>query len=235
MQKTTKIGATEFGKAPRIAAIIDRMLPIQEIRKLKSQGADLLEIRVDLFKEPFDKVLGYVLKVKKESRLPLLGTVRETPANKKNRLEIFRQLIPLVNCIDIELDAPIKKEVIKAAHAAGKKVIVSEHDFTKTPDNKQLIAMVKESLRSGADIVKIAAMAKNNSDVIRLLQFCSDCTCPMVAISMGEFGKISRVLAPLYGSLFTYGFIGSNAVAPGQLSLDKLDDLLARLYPAMHR
>jgi 3-dehydroquinate dehydratase I len=235
MQKNILIGKTEFGKVPRIAAIIDRMLPLQAIRRLKSQGADLLEVRVDLFKEPVQRVLEYVSKVKKESGLPLLGTVRETSSNKKKRLEIFHHLIPIVDCIDIEVDAPIKNQVIKMTRNAKKKVIVSEHDFKKTPDNKRLIAIAKESLRSGADMVKIAAMAKTNGDVVRLLQFCADCQCPMIAISMGEYGKISRVLAPLYGALFTYGFIGAKAVAPGQLALDKLDEMLGRLYPARRR
>jgi 3-dehydroquinate dehydratase-1 len=92
--------------------------------------------------------------------------------------------------------------------------------------------MVKEAKAAGATIVKLATTARSRGDVTRLLRFTENANVPMVAIAMGPVGTISRVVAPLFGSLFTYAFIGEE-VAPGQMSLDEMVLPLRRLYPGM--
>jgi 3-dehydroquinate dehydratase type I len=77
--------------------------------------------------------------------------------------------------------------------------------------------IVDRALSQGADIVKIATIARNEEDAWRLLRFARKCTVPIVAFAMGEEGAFSRVKACEYKSLFTYGYI-TKAVAPGQLS-----------------
>jgi 3-dehydroquinate dehydratase-1 len=84
---------------------------------------------------------------------------------------------------------------------------------------------------AGASLVKIAAMPHSADDVMRMLRFCNDTPHPMVAITMGELGTLSRVFAPLFGSLFSYAFLG-DSVAPGQLSVDKLAEEFRLFYPS---
>jgi len=127
--------------------------------------------------------------------------------------------VPYVDAIDIELDTPIGPDVI--AGAEGKTIIVSEHDFTSTPSVEGLNHMVEQGIQQGADIVKIATMATCVQDITRLLRFTEDCTTPLVTIAMGPLGTASRVFAPLFGSLYTYGFI-TESVAPGQISAEEL-------------
>jgi 3-dehydroquinate dehydratase type I len=74
-------------------------------------------------------------------------------------------------------------------------------------------------------------MARGRDDVTRVLRFWVESSIPTVAIAMGPLGTISRVIAPLFGSLFTYAFVGEREVAPGQLPLDELSSMIARLYP----
>ena len=224
----SSIGKSTPAQRPPIAVIIDRTYPLSVVRSLKKQGAGLLEIRFDLFSQPFEAVCDYARTVRKASGLPLLGTIRETRANRAARLEQFCAIMPLVDAVDIEIDAAIRNRVI--ALARGKTVIVSEHDFKATPTDRRLAAIAQEAKRAGADIVKIAAHAKSRADVVRMLLFCARSPMPIVGISMGPHGTISRVAAPLFGSLFTYAFIGT-LVAPGQLPLKKLAEELNLYYP----
>ena len=228
MAGSVKIGSLILDGAPRVAVVIDRPLPGQEIAGLAGRGADLLEIRFDLFADGLVAAIDYASAIREHTALPLLGTLRENDSNRADRLSAFERLIPLVDAVDIEVDADIRDAVVQAA--AGKTVVVSEHDFGGMPDNARLEELVAQSVAAGADIAKIAGTATEREDAARLLTFCSRCQHPMVAIAMGRFGAASRLLGSLFGSLFTYSFV-SEAVAPGQIGLEELVADLRRYYP----
>jgi 3-dehydroquinate dehydratase-1 len=226
-----RIGSCELGVAPRAAAIVDDFFPLREIARLKKLGTDLLEVRVDGFDKDIDTVCDYLVKIKKTVSLPLIGTIRESNRTKNSRIDLFAKIIPIVDAIDIEIDASIGKKVV--GMAKGKTIIVSEHDFSGTPDDARLRRIVKDAFGMGGHIVKIAAMATCREDVVRLLEFTRDCKKPIVAFSMGEFGPISRVMSMLFGSLYTYGFV-KKANAPGQIPIGELIALLRRFFPELH-
>jgi 3-dehydroquinate dehydratase I len=224
------IGTVTLGEIPRVVAVIDEFLDMHRIAALAKAGADILEVRFDLLGDDIPLLCVFVDKIKKTTTFPCIGTIRETDGNRHKRMDMFKAVIPFVDAIDIEIDTSIVHQVI--AHAAGKTVIVSEHDYEKTPDTAHLHAIAERAQDLGAHIVKIAAMANSRQDVARLLAFASECAWPVVAIAMGDFGTISRVFAPVFGSLFTYGFLRS-AVAPGQLPVGKLVEELRLYYPAV--
>jgi 3-dehydroquinate dehydratase-1 len=223
-----KIGNFKLGRKPGIVAIIDEMISVEEIIALKGKGIDLIELRIDCFDTPINETVSYVKEIRSSVDIPSIGTVRETELNRNNRLEYFQAIAPFVDCVDIELGTPISKEIL--ACSKGKTILVSEHDFEKTPSVEALQSIVDRALLQGADIVKIAVMAQSTADVTRLLRFTEDCKMPLVTIAMGPLGSISRVIAPLFGSLFTYGFI-HKPVAPGQLSAEKLVEELSLYFP----
>lgn len=214
-----KIGNLELGNKICITAILDEFIPSEEVTEYKKEGVDILEMRIDCYDKPLHKVVHYLEEIRDKVSLPMIGTVRETKENRLMRTDIFRRIIPFVDCVDIELGSPISDTVMSVAN--GKTVIVSEHDFKKTPSKTGLEDIVDRSLKQGADIVKIATMANSRNDVRRLLKFTEECGCPLVTIAMGSIGTVSRVIAPLFNSLFTYGYI-TKPVAPGQLSVKKL-------------
>lgn len=222
-----KIGKCELGTKPAVVAIVDDFLTVNSLLSLKGE-ADLLEMRVDCFKKPVGEIAGYCDEVRSKVGLPMIGTVRENEYTEKDRPEIFRAILPFVDCIDVELGTPISGEVL--SHARGKTVIISEHDFETTPDEGGLKSMVDGALAQGADIVKIATMANSRADVVRLLQFTHSCTTPLVSIAMGPLGTVSRVISPLFGSLFTYGYL-TRPVAPGQLSAKELVKAVRAYFP----
>jgi 3-dehydroquinate dehydratase I len=227
-KKMVKIGNLELGKKACIAAIIDEMLTKEQLLESGAAKADLFEMRIDCFSQPVDKVIEYVRFIKDEFNLPMIGTVRETNTNRGVRTDIFRKLMPYVDGIDLELGTPISNEVL--SFAEGKTVIISEHDFNGTPSFEELSSIVERSLSQGAHIVKIAAMANCGEDVTRILRFTEDCNVPLVTISMGEIGAVSRVIAPLFGSLYTYGYL-TRPVAPGQFSVKLLLEEINLFFP----
>jgi 3-dehydroquinate dehydratase-1 len=229
MNKPVSIGPVQLGEMPHVVAIIDEFLDMHHIKDLAKIGVDILEIRLDLIGGDIPSLCLFVDKIKKFTGFPCIATVRQTDENKDNRLDIFKAVIPFVDAVDIEIDASIARQVI--AHAQTKTIIVSEHDFEKTPDISHLESIAEKADMLGANIIKIATMAKHQRDVVRLMEFTAACNKNLVTIAMGEFGNITRVLAPVFGSLFTYGFI-KKAVAPGQLSVAKLVEELRLYYPA---
>jgi len=221
------IGSCSLGSKPRIVAVVDECAAAGKLEILRGE-ADIFEMRVDCYLQPLEKTISYLHEIRSKVGMPMIGTVRENDITKYNRPAIFRAILPYVDCIDIELGTPISDEVV--SDARGKTIIVSEHDFTSTPDTAGLQSMVTRAKEQGAHIVKIATMAHSREDVIRLMEFTLSCSDPIVTIAMGAHGSISRVMAPLFGSLFSYGFL-TKPVAPGQLSVTKLVEEFRGYYP----
>jgi 3-dehydroquinate dehydratase-1 len=209
------------GLKPRVVAVVDSVVPLADLIRLKREGVDLLEIRVDLIDTSLDCLLKYLGEIGEQVGLSLIGTVRENAKTTPDRLRIFQTILPFIQGVDIELRCAILPEVVAEAHRLGKTVIVSEHDFEKTPSDATLQSIVNRAKAAGADLVKIVTMARNEDDAWRLLRFVRSCRFPIAAFAMGERGAFSRLLACENGSLFTYGYI-SKPVAPGQFSAVEL-------------
>ncbi|GAK52314.1 3-dehydroquinate dehydratase [Candidatus Moduliflexus flocculans] len=133
--------------------------------------------------------------------------------------------------VDIEMDAAdaFKQAVIQAARARGTKIIISYHDFEKTPLREELEYVVRWCSEFNPDIIKIACMAHSPRDNARLLGLLDSDT-PMLVVGMGERGKISRVVSPLLGSFCTFAsYTSDKATAPGQLFKDDIQALIERM------
>lgn len=232
MDEPVSIGPVQLGDVPRVVAVIDTFVDLARIKALKRIGVDILEIRADLIAGDIPSLCVFIDKIKKMTGFSCIATVRETPENREKRLDIFKAIMPFADAVDIEIDASINRQVI--SHALGKTVIVSEHDFEKTPDTAHLESIVRKAHDLGGHIIKISAMAKSLHDVARLMLFTSACNKNLVTMSMGEFGTISRVLAPVFGSLFTYGYV-TKQVAPGQLPVERLIEELRLYFPALEK
>jgi len=133
--------------------------------------------------------------------------------------------------VDIEVDGEplIRSEMLAKAKSRGCKVIVSFHDFERTPGRHELEAILSQCFRSGADIAKIACRALSERDCARLLGLL-DRQEQVVVIAMGEEGRITRIVAPLLGSPFTFASLGpGKETADGQIDRDTLEGLIAGL------
>jgi 3-dehydroquinate dehydratase I len=233
---TVRIGPLVLGDLPRIAApLADRDLAgdLGSVRRY----ADLVELRIDRCARHDAEAVAALCAAARPLGHPLLATVRAAdeggaaPLADAQRAALFEAALPLVDAVDVELDAAIRDPIVALARRHGRTVILSHHDFTSTPTAADLAALVDAGRRHGADIVKIATHASDGADTARLLDLLrTRRDVPLIVIAMGAHGVASRVFFPLLGSLLTYGFV-SESGAPGQLSLAELHDELRRYSP----
>lgn len=209
-----------------------------ELSLARAAGVAIAELRVDLFAR-FSA--DYVeAQAKRLSGLPMIATIRHANEGggwsgpEEERIALYRLLLTLADGIDVELSsAQTLAAIADEAREAGKVLIVSHHDFDKTPDLEALRDTARRAVAAGADIVKIAARTDNDADVQVLSQLLAESPAPhMVVIGMGENGAPTRLLFPGQGSLFTFAAKGLRSTAPGQLDYLKTLKLLAGLYPA---
>lgn len=210
--------------------------------KAVKEGIDLVEIRADaLENQSFGNIKKLIEKTneiikRSGSKIEVILTLRKKEeggsfrGSEDERIEVIEKLLESADFdyIDIELSCGerVLKKIVEKAKKNEKKVIISYHDFEKTPSKDYLLWIMKKELAFGADVAKIAVKASNEKDVLNLLEACIDAKetdAKFCMISMGEAGKITRFIAPFFGSEITYGYIeGREKAAPGQISVQKL-------------
>lgn len=199
-------------------------------KRAKELGADILELRIDLLDSDARQALQEI----KKTGLPVIITNRMKQeggawkGSEEERIQTLISLLPAADAVDIELCAGDRDTVVTKARDAGKTVIISTHDFQKTPGNEVMKGIIKDSFAAGANIAKLAVMSNSLSDVLRLLDITLIAKGAVCTIAMGEKGKFSRFVAPVYGSVLTYGYV-EKATAPGQLRVDELRRILKLL------
>ncbi len=231
-----KIGTFDLDKRAAVVAAISED-PIETARSAKMLGADILEIRFDLLNitTPHDAE-KLVNDIKSATNLPCIATNRlqseggKWSGTEEDRIALLIDILELVDAVDIELSAgeDVRNKVVQSAKSTGKTVIVSSHDFNRTPAVDRMRKTLDDCFNVGADIAKLAVMPESMQDVLNLLQVTHDSRAPVCTISMGDLGKHSRIVASCYGSVLTYGSVG-DAVAPGQLRVDELKTVLEML------
>ena len=123
--------------------------------------------------------------------------------------------------------------LIAQAHAHGTAVVCSSHDFAKTPSQAEMTARLCAMQASGADLPKLAVMPQSRWDVLALLAATAEMAerhpeTPVITMSMGALGAVSRICGEAMGSAMTFASAGK-ASAPGQIELDVLAPILDRL------
>lgn len=216
-------------------------------KNLENVTLDLVEIRIDHFNdvENLESVLNLLKKIREILKeKPLLFTFRtlKEGGEKEVPTEIYMNLnnevakSKIVDIIDVELFTgdDFVKEMIKIAHENQVKVIMSNHDFFKTPSKEEIVTRLCKMQDLGADIVKIALMPEKEEDVLTVLGATLEmkknhAKVPVVTMSMGGKGVISRIAGEIFGSAMTFGAV-NKVSAPGQLEAKKLEEILKVLH-----
>lgn len=237
MKSGLRIGKVSLEKhAPTVIAPFTDRTPPATLRTAAARGLDLAEARVDLFE---DRSSAHVISVVRSVTefVPVLATLRSAKEggrfgdDEDERAVLYRELLPHVGAVDIELDARVRASVVQAARRRKVPVVLSHHDFDGTPTDAELDRVVTRSREAGADITKIASHVKTESDGARLAAlFARYPNVPLVVIGMGEIGKKTRIFFPALGSLFTFAAL-DRGTAPGQLGLAETIRELCRHYP----
>ena len=251
--KTVTVRNVVIGKgAPKIIV----SLMAKDIAMVKSEALtyreadfDILEWRVDHFTEvsSVDAVLEAARAIREViADKPLLFTFRsakeggEQALAVENYIALNRAAVDsgLVDMIDLELFTgdELIKATVEYAHAKNVAVIMSNHDFHKTPAAQEIVLRLRKMQELGADIPKIALMPENKPDVLTLLGATLEmqeryADRPIITMSMAKTGVISRLSGEVFGSAATFGAV-KKASAPGQISVTDLRTVLTILHQA---
>ncbi|MCU4717840.1 type I 3-dehydroquinate dehydratase [Halapricum hydrolyticum] len=200
------------------------------------EHADCLEFRMDLADAPLDALASY------DGDLPILATNRAAweggeASDDRNRLDALAAAVEhdAVEAVDVELETMRSgdgQRVVEHAREHGADVVVSSHDFEDTPGMTDLQETLREACGYG-DVGKLAVTAQARADVLDLLVATRAATAEgdrVATMAMGEPGRHSRAVAPLYGSRIGYAPVDpAEATAPGQYDLATLRGLVETL------
>ena len=202
---------------------------IKLILKKALSKSDYAEIRFDFLKK---SDIPIVLEDIKKNLSRCICTLRPKSegglfVGKENERKSILRLIAEYNpfLLDVEFNTIQKdKKLASYLKRSRCKLLISWHDFKKTPNESNLKSKFKK-MRKFSNFVKIVTVAKNVSDASRLLSLYSiKSKNKMIAFCMGDQGKFSRILCLHLGSPFTYVSLGK-AIAPGQFSVDEIKSL----------
>ncbi|MHC5229172.1 type I 3-dehydroquinate dehydratase [Enterococcus sp. LJL99] len=219
---------------------------IEEAKNVAEIDCDLVEWRIDFYENVTDFYAVAKLSTKIATILaekPLLVTFRtkqeggERAFTDDQYFEVYQTILNkgTLDLLDVELfmDANRVAEVIQLAHDKQVKIVMCNHDFDKTPAKEEIIARLRKMQEKNADICKIAVMPKSSEDVLALLAATNEmkenyADRPIVTMSMGQLGMVSRVSGAVFGSAMTFG-AAKKASAPGQVPVSKLREMLKTL------
>lgn len=219
---------------------------LERARAAAADGARLVEWRCDaLAEEPHDQALCAIRALVEGSPLPCIVTVRPTwegglyEGSETDRVSLFEAVgigPSAPRYIDVELDAyrtsrNRHQKVNLAVDHEGQprdvetRLVLSSHDFRGRPADllQRVAAMAAEP---ACAVMKVAWMARSLRDNLEAFDLLAERAKPMVALCMGEFGLLSRVLAPKFGALLTFAALGQGEEsAPGQPTLRQMREL----------
>jgi 3-dehydroquinate dehydratase-1 len=118
----------------------------------------------------------------------------------------------------------------------GIAMVMSYHNFQETPDAATLDEKFARAQALHADVGKVAVMPRDPADVLALLaatwRASQALTIPLISMSMGGIGSLSRMIGWVYGSAATFA-VGKSSSAPGQVAIDELRAVLATTRTAV--
>lgn len=206
---------------------------------------DLIELRLDYLKDGEsinDNFINALFKLI-PSKIPIIATLRDNNEGGHLFLDIDNKTKIILDLISFKpdfLDIEMKTEsnlittIIKTAQQNNVKLIFSYHNFTETPDLKEILDFVQKFQKqyqiSRESIVKLIFMAQKFEDNFIPLELCKRLeTVKIISFCMGEIGLLSRIMSAKLGSLWTYGSL-SELTAPGQISIEKIRKIYQLLF-----
>ena len=208
---------------------------------------DLLELRMDQFEgmRNAEAVLSLLKDIREViGDTLLLFTIRTSNEGGEADISVedYEMLCKRVcesgwiDLIDVEafMEEGLLERITEVAHNNDVKVVASNHDFEKTPDEQEIVRRLIYMDEHGADMPKIAVMPQCERDVLVLLSatlryYEEGGKKPIITMSMGKLGAISRMAGQVFGSSVTFATAGQVS-APGQIAAYEIKPILDVLH-----
>ena len=215
---------------------------ITDIIRLMDYDIDIIELRIDYFKELLNQQkLKELFKMiaTLEMKQALILTYRSVKEGGLGELshEEYINLYKIAldsgafDIYDVELSSGTNAIITlnNMIHEANHKVSMSSHDFTRTPSLDTMLEKIKQMDSLEADIIKLAVMPEDYKDVLLVLEMTLRANeiydKPIVTMSMSNLGIATRILGEQFGSAITFGK-DNVASASGQIDIRSLKEAL---------
>ncbi len=200
-----------------------------QLEEIVDTNCDVVEWRVDCFKEDISKALVFLNEEKKEKKL--LFTYRTKEEGGEGEKGLYFDILKIIennepDMVDIELWAA--KEMDFVSKFKNSVCVMSKHFFENTPEKETVRSIYEEMEKLGADIPKIAVMPNDFKDVCSFSEVTNEVSAensPIIGISMGEIGCLTRIACRQMGSCMTFASVGKTS-APGQLPCELVRSFL---------
>lgn len=202
-------------------------LLLNDLKKAQ-KTADILEIWPREQRESFtEETLQKIFKIKKKPFIFKITTFSPcTHAFLPSSLSLI--LCHKPEFIDLDLKTPLSTITQIKKQFPKTQIILSHHDFKKTPSDKELLSLISKMQKKHADIVKIATFANSTTDSLRMLHLLSKISKKQKAIliCMGKKGHITRTAGHLFGNYLMYAPLSlREKTADGQITAKELKDI----------
>ena len=190
------------------------------IEQISSKKPDLVEFRLDKLHDP--RLLEDIVNTKS---FPVIATDKSDRGSTATSELLSHAAAAGFDLVDIELSAASSNHIVKKLKSHGSDVIVSFHDYSRTPSSEDLRKLLQAEKNAGGDLCKVVTTAVKPSDNLTILSFVEDESTDtrLVSFAMGPHGMPSRILSPWFGAEFTFAAISEESkTADGQLSVDAL-------------
>lgn len=223
---------------------------LSEVALIVAKKPDLLEWRVDFFEGigNTSAVIDVAASLKKAAAdIPLLFTRRsikeggqEISLAEGAVVTLYAEVCKsrMVDIVDFEMgNHPDQiRQVREVSKANDTQLILSFHNFQHTPPLESLKQKFIQAQELGADIAKIAVMPQTLEDVLTLLNATLSASqklrIPLISMSMGPYGSLTRLFGWAFGSALTFA-VGASSSAPGQVPIEDLNTVLGILQKSM--
>lgn len=228
---STKICVPVMGK--------DKKEIIEQAEKVVAFHPDMVELRADYLekinKEIVIDIANEIKSILKDIELVFTYRTKKEGGEKEINTSDYKEICiaaaSVCDYVDVEIigHTDIAKDLVSEIQKNGAKVIGSNHHFESTPKDEDIIQIMKSMEEAGADICKIAVMPVRRGDVERFISVSEKLkniiSTPIITMSMGELGSITRVCTAQTGSCVTFA-VGVKASAPGQIDVGMARKLL---------
>lgn len=228
--------------SPKVAAVYQFKNDLEDLKifqsKAEAEGADIIEIRVD-YVDPENFSLNDLIRLREILDMPAILTIRSLSEGGINdfSLKLKKELWQIAfslgfEFIDIELDTVMRNELdlLHMKKNSSTKVILSYHNFHEDESLGDLKNFRNEMYELGADIAKLVVTYKSeesNETIFKLIQDTTALGKDIIAIAMGEKGRITRLEGLKLGSFLTFASLEGMSTAPGQCSVAEVKRYLA--------
>ncbi len=222
------------------------LLCAKNLASLEDRAFDIVEWRADWYEDIYEveKVVTLIDEIQDILKVPVLFTCRSMNAGGGTRISAgnYRALINYVTAnssvdmVDVEVFTfpTFAKELIDNAHHNAVLVMATNYDFKSTPAQEEIVSRLTYMQKLGADLVRMAVTPKDKNDVLTLLAATEEMhllhdDTPVITVSLGPVGVISRHCGEVFGSAIAFGTVGKTSV-PGQMEARELRQMMEILH-----